>query len=202
MDGTLLDSSYAMTNSVNHVRKSFGLPPIQKEYLEYHINRPQSDLSMKLYETKEYLPIQKERFAEHYLVHADQYIEPYDGVYELLRVLHAEGIILNIATNAPDIFAQNMLKGQEMLDFFSFVVGANSVENSKPSPDMLHHISKLSSIPLSETIFIGDSAKDEEAAKNADTEFLFATWGYGKSINKSKRFENVNELQKYLLLNI
>ena len=34
MDGTLIDSSAAMTHSVNYVRNTLGLLPIDKKYLE------------------------------------------------------------------------------------------------------------------------------------------------------------------------
>ncbi len=199
MDGTLLDSSFAMTCSVNHVRDSFGLPPIQKEYLEYQINEPDTDLPMKLYDTKEYLPEHKERFAEHYLANANLHVKPYEGAYELLESLHVNGVTLSIATNASDFFARNMLQGQDMLKFFSFVIGANNVEKNKPHPDMLHHISELSSIPLSETLLVGDSIKDEGAAKRANIDFLFATWGYGKSKEHTEAFKNIFELKEYLL---
>lgn len=200
MDGTLLDSSEAMTISVNYVRKSYGLAPIEKEYLEYIINEPCIDLPMKLYEVKEYTQAHKDKFAKHYLANANLHVKPYEGAYELLKSLHVKGYTLSIATNATDFFARNMLKGQDMLKFFSFIIGANNVEHSKPNPDMLYHISDISSIPLSNSLLIGDSIKDEGAAKNANIDFLFAAWGYGNSNNKTKSFETINELQKYLTL--
>jgi phosphoglycolate phosphatase len=198
MDGTLLDSSYAMTLSVNHVRTSYGLGPIEKEYLEYHINEPDVDLPMKLYEVSEYTQEHRERFAKHYLANANLHVKPYEGAYELLKSLHVKGITLSIATNASDFFARNMLEGQDMLKFFSFVIGANNVAKNKPNPDMLHHISKLSQIPLTNSLLVGDSIKDEGAAKNANIDFMFAKWGYGTSESAKNQFENIYELKKYL----
>ena len=199
MDGTLLDSSLAMTISVNHVRKSFGLNPIEKEYLEFHINQPDVDLPMKLYEVPQYTQEHRKRFAKHYLANANLHVKPYDGAYELLEALHVSGMTLSIATNATDFFARNMLEGQGMLKFFSHVIGTNNVEKSKPNPDMLHHISKLSEIPLAHSLLVGDSIKDEGAAKNADIDFLFASWGYGKSSNPTQSFSSIPELKEYLL---
>lgn len=199
MDGTLLDSSYAMTLSVNHVRKSFGLPPIKKEYLEYIINEPCLDLPLKLYDVPEYTIEHRERFAEHYLTNANFHVKPYEGAYDLLKSLHVKGVTLSIATNATDFFARNMLEAQGMVDFFSFIIGANNVENSKPNPDMLHHISSLSKIPLTNSLLVGDSIKDEGAAKKANIDFLFASWGYGKSSEYTESFKSINELKEYLL---
>ncbi len=199
MDGTLLDSSYAMMLSVNHVRKSFGLGPIMQEYLEHVINEPCDDLPMKLYDVKEYSSTHKERFSKHYLANANQHVKAYDGVYELLQSLHAVDVTLSIATNATDMFARNMLQGEGILKFFSFIVGSNSVQNSKPEPDMLNLISRLSKTPLSSSVLVGDSIKDEGAAYNAGVDFLFASWGYGKSKNYTKSFDSVSELGRYLL---
>jgi phosphoglycolate phosphatase len=199
MDGTLLDSSLAMTISVNHVRESYGLVPIEKEYLEFIINEPCVDLPMKLYDVKEYSQEHRDRFAKHYLANANLHVKPYDGAYELLKSLHVKGITLSIATNATDFFARNMLEGQGMMKFFSHIVGANNVEKNKPNPDMLQYISKLSKIPLENSLLVGDSIKDEGAAKSANIDFLFASWGYGKSNDFTKSFENIPKLNEYLL---
>ncbi|WP_024955753.1 HAD family hydrolase [Sulfurospirillum arcachonense] len=198
MDGTLLDSSYALTCSVNYVRETLGLGPVEKEMLEYYINEPNQNLAKIFYGTQEYNPEHKELFAKHYLKNANNHVTPYEGVYDFLEFLYQKDIVLSIATNAADIFARNMLKGQGMLDFFSFIVGANNVEHSKPHPDMLEHISKLSSIPLSQSILVGDSVKDEGASINANVDFMFAKWGYGKAQNAKNQFENIKELQDYL----
>ena len=198
MDGTLLDSSYAMTLSVNHVRKSFGLEPIEKEYLEYIVNEPCMELPMKLYDVPAYTQEHRDRFAKHYLANANLHVKPYDGAYELLEALHVKGVTLSIATNATDFFARNMLEGQGMLKFFSFIIGANNVEKSKPNPDMIHHISEISSIPLENSLLVGDSIKDEGAAKNANIDFLFASWGYGKSSGLAESFKDIKELNQYL----
>lgn len=52
MDGTLIDSSGLMTQSVNFVRSSIGLEaPITKSYLEYYINQPDQHLPKIFYNT-------------------------------------------------------------------------------------------------------------------------------------------------------
>ena len=198
MDGTLLDSSYALTCSVNFVRKSLGLKPLKKETLEYYINKPDQDMSMIFYGTKEYLDEHRAMFKEHYLKYANLHVEPYDGVYELLDLLKSSGVKLSIATNASDYFAINMLKFANMLEYFSYIIGSNNVENSKPNPDMINLICKKSNIEKNKTLLIGDSIKDELAAKNANIDFLFANWGYGDSKN-DKKFDTVALIREYLL---
>ena len=197
MDGTLLDSSYALTCSVNFVRESLGLEPLRKETLEYYINKPDQDMPMIFYGTREYQDQHREMFKEHYLKNANLYVEPYDGVYELLNFLKSYGIKLSIATNAAEYFAKNMLDFAKILDYFSHIVGSNSVEKSKPNPDMINFICEKTDIPKKQTILIGDSIKDELAAKNASIDFLFANWGYGESRSK-KKFDTISQIMEYL----
>ncbi|NOX15549.1 MAG: HAD family hydrolase [Epsilonproteobacteria bacterium] len=196
MDGTLLDSSYALTCSINFVRKNLGLKPLKKETLEYYINEPDQDLPMIFYGTHEYLAEHKKMFKEHYLKNANLHVKPYDGTYDLLKFLASKKIKLSIATNASDFFAKSMLEHAKILDYFTLIVGSNNVKNSKPNPDMIDLICDKLKRTKNQTILIGDSIKDEQAAKNANIDFLFANWGYGKS-NNFKKFDTIFELIDY-----
>lgn len=199
MDGTILDSSFAMTNSVNHVRGLLGLEPIQKEFLEYHINAPDQNMPFIFYGTHEYQEEHRNAFKEHYLANANTHVKPYPGAIELLKALHVRDIHLSVATNASDFFAYNMLEAQDMLKYFRYIVGANNVEKSKPDPHMIEYIINKSRAPKERTLLVGDSIKDELAAKNAGVRFVFASWGYGELQDKSSMMcEDLTGLQKHL----
>ncbi len=202
MDGTLLDSSSAMTYSVNYVRNIMGLEPIDKRYVEEQLNRPDGDLPMLLYGTKEYTREQQSLFRKHYLDNSPTFVKPYDGTIELLRYLKSKDLFLSIATNAPDFFAKHMLNSCGLEDFFTSIVGANNVKRTKPNPEMLELLCKKSSVCVEESIFIGDSVKDEMAAKNANMEFIFADWGYGKSKSAKHKQLNIYALHSYFLKNV
>lgn len=197
MDGTLLDSSSAMTYSVNYVRDIMGLSQIDKEFIENQLNQPDGDLPMLLYGTKEYTKEQQSLFRNHYLENSPKLIKPYMGVLELLRYLKSKNISLSIATNAPDIFAKHMLRSCKLDDFFDYIIGANNVEKTKPNPQMLELICKKTSTCEKENIFIGDSTKDELAAKNANMPFIFADWGYGQSESATHKIKNIQELHLF-----
>jgi len=197
MDGTLIDSSAAMTQSVNFVRASIGLEPITKSYLEYYINQPDQHLPKIFYNTLEYDPAHRALFKEHYLASSPQLISLYPDVREMLEILHQKAI-LNIATNASDFFALNMLGHLEILDFFTHVRGSNNVVLPKPHPQMIEMIIQESSSTKARTILVGDSLKDEMAAKGADVKFIFADWGYGKSETASLKASDIQELLKLL----
>jgi len=193
MDGTLIDSSRAMTQSVNFVREHIGLPPIEQKMLEYYINQPDQHLSKIFYNTEVYDPAHRALFSKHYLQSTSEIISLYPDVNEMLNYLSHKAF-LSIATNASDFFARHMLQELDIMKHFSAVIGANNVSEPKPSPLMLHHIMKEAQCSLSHTILIGDSIKDERAALNAGIDFVFANWGYGTSDTANLKVNNIHEL--------
>jgi len=193
MDGTLIDSSFAMTCSVNHVREHLGLSPMVKEDLEYYINQPDQDLPKIFYNTQEYDPTHRSLFREHYLKSSSEHICLYPDVKEMLHFMSTRAKLC-VATNASDYFARHMLEHLQIIDFFDGVVGANNVPSPKPNPMMLELLMENTSSLKERAIMVGDSIKDEQAAENADIPFIFANWGYGKSETASMKAHNVHEL--------
>ena len=199
MDGTLLDSSSAMTYSVNYVRDIMGLGQINKKFIENQLNQPDGDLPMLLYGTKKYTKEQQSLFKNHYLENSPKFIKPYAGVLDLLKYLKSKNIYLSIATNAPNVFAKQMLSSCKLDSFFDCIIGANHVEKTKPNPQMLQLICDKLSVSIKHSLFIGDSIKDEMAAKNANMPFIFANWGYGSSTSATNRQEDVYKLHSYFM---
>ena len=197
MDGTLIDSSAAMTYSVNHVREHIGLEPISQKSLEYHINQPDQHLPKIFYNTDVYDPNHRALFKEHYLENSTRFIALYPDVQEMLEKAQQKAY-LAIATNASDFFARHMLEEMGILNYFSAIVGANNVAEPKPSPLMLEYLMKELDIPKEKTILVGDSLKDEYAAKNAHIAFVFAQWGYGVSDSAQNRAHSMSELLAFL----
>ena len=193
MDGTLIDSSAAMTHSVNYVRQSLGLEPIGQKYLEYSINQPDQHLPKIFYNTETYDPAHRALFKEHYLQCSPSMMSLYPDVEAMLQHLSSKAH-LAIATNASDFFAHHMLEGMGIISYFSEIVGANNVEKSKPDPLMVYHLMQTLQIDPAKTIFVGDSIKDEGAAVNAGITFIFAEWGYGTSETASLRAKNIHDL--------
>jgi len=193
MDGTLVDSSFAMTQSVNYVRATLGLAPMHKEELEYYINQPDQHLPRIFYNTLEYDPGHRALFKEHYSANLAQSIALYPDVKEMLEFM-SQRAILCVATNASDYFARQMLEHLEIIGFFHGIVGANNVPEPKPNPQMLELLMDNAGVMKERTMLVGDSIKDEQAAENADIPFIFAGWGYGKSDTATMKANSIHEL--------
>lgn len=183
MDGTLIDSAYDITVSINHVRKKrYALPPLTKEFIVRIINAPTRNLAFSFYETESYEEEARLMFEEHYHNQCIQNVRTYDGIYETVKTLHENGIKIAVATNAPSAFAHRMLTHVGLNPYFSRIVGADLVEIPKPHPQMLqvilqHHDFEAG---LDRGWMIGDNQKDMEAGAQAGLKRIFAAWGFSE----------------------
>ncbi len=181
MDGTLIDSQHDITVSINHVRHTnHGLPPLTSDFVVEAINRDQRNLAQLFYGTELYEERDRIIFEAHYHKQCTESAVVYDGIKELVTQLHARGVKMGVATNAPSQFANRMLEHVGIAGYFERIVGADMVALPKPDPQMLQ-------VTLEHTLFdaqkdrafmVGDNAKDMEAAFRAGATSVFATWGF------------------------
>jgi len=191
MDGTLIDSSKILSNSVNYVRNSLGLPPLESDFIIQSLNNPKLNLAKVLYEQDEITPELYAKFRFYYDKNHQKELVLFDGIKELLEELKQNNIKLAVATNAYKATTLATLEHINIKDFFDEVVSFEDVKNPKPHPDMLEYITtKFSS---QKPIFIGDSANDYLAAKEAKIPFVYVDF-----INKKEGIKSVSELAKTL----
>jgi phosphoglycolate phosphatase len=195
MDGTLINSSVVIANTINYVRESMGLPPMDRELLLQGVNDPEINGSKFFYGTDSYTEKQTELFESYYDKHCIIDIELYSGVYQLLQKLKEQGIELFIATNASSYFAEKMLKQVKIDSFFRGVVGPNLVKRPKPYPDMVLKLISDWNLDRSETVLVGDSQKDTLSAQQAGVRGVLVNWGFSEyndgAINSIEELENL-----------
>jgi phosphoglycolate phosphatase len=181
MDGTLIDSKKDITSSINYVRKvQHNLPPLDETFIVEVINMPVRNLPELFYNTPIYLEKDRTLFEEHYYEECVKNPYLYEGIIESLEALKALHVRLNVATNAPTIFAKRMLKHLHVSDLFDTIIGADSAGASKPDPKMLDIIlsNYNGTYTKEKTWMVGDNSKDIEAARNISISSIFATWGF------------------------
>lgn len=181
MDGTLLDSKKDITISVNHVRETHhNLPPLSEEFIVEAINMEVRNLSLLFYETEIYHPKDRELFESHYELQCVKNVYLYEGVEEMLMALVASDVKISVATNAPTQFALRMLEHLRVKNLFDVIIGADLVNNSKPSPEMLNNILNYYSFDEKnhKAWMVGDNSKDILSASAAGIDSIFATWGF------------------------
>jgi len=185
MDGTLIDSGDAISNTINFVRTNIGLEPMPKEQLLQNINNPDINSAKYFYGTSEFTPEQTELFGKYYDEHCVSDIQIYDGIKQLVSEL-SNKYTLCVATNASKEFAVKMLESVEILEYFKIVIGSMCVKKPKPAPDMLLSICKQLNIKPQDAVLIGDSLKDKQAASSCNMECILVNWGFSNHLISDK----------------
>ncbi|MEB2821489.1 HAD family hydrolase [Campylobacter upsaliensis] len=195
MDGTLIDSANAISAAVNEIRAELKLSPMKREDIMRIINTPQIDWAKELYEMKNFNHSSfKEGFEKYFIKHYQQSVVLFEGIKEILDFLKEQKCYLAIATNAPQSSLTQILNKHNILSYFDKILGVSVGIEPKPSPMMLHLLK--AEAPYQTSLFIGDSAKDKEAAQRADIPYYHAKW-YEKDL-KENEFGNAKELLVFL----
>ncbi|MCL4170250.1 UNVERIFIED_CONTAM: hypothetical protein GTU68_002655 [Idotea baltica] len=103
----------------------------------------------------------------------------YPGVVEALTRFQSLGHPMAVCTNKPEGPARHILQKLDLAQFFSVVIGGDTLAQRKPDPTPLIH--SFAALERSTGWFIGDSEVDAGTAKAADIPFALFSEGYRKS---------------------
>lgn len=100
----------------------------------------------------------------------------YEGAFELMRDLHAQGRTLAVATAKSRAGIDRSLKATGLA---AFVSHSRTPEECRPKPDpqMIHEIIAEARFEASDVIMIGDTSHDLKMAKNAGVAAIGLTHG-------------------------
>ncbi len=87
MDGTLIDSGTAITNTINYVRENLGFETMGKNYILEKVNDPKINTAEFFYGTKDFTEKQKILFEKYYNDNCLKDLELYNGIEKLLNDL-------------------------------------------------------------------------------------------------------------------
>lgn len=193
MDGTLIDSGFAITNTINYVRENLGFERLEKNYILEKVNDPSINSAEFFYGTKEFTKQQTKLFEEYYNEHCLSDLVVYDGMAKLIDDLKGD-FILTVATNANSTYAHKMLNHVGLGKYFSTILGYDSVKNPKPHPEMVNKTLEIHNISKEKAQLVGDSKKDIMAATKAGVDSVLVNWGF--SNHEKDAIETIAELEK------
>jgi phosphoglycolate phosphatase len=101
----------------------------------------------------------------------------------LLAEARRRGVATCVATNTTRPLAGRVLAGTGLLPLLDDVAAADEAGAGKPDPAVLHLAAARLGIPLSESLFVGDSRYDAEAAVRAPVPFVGYRYGDGRRID-------------------
>ncbi len=194
MDGTLIDSSIVLVNSINYVRQNLGLNKLDNKVILEAINNENIHAPSFFYESDEFEEHHTEFFNEYYQANYKKEARLYPGLKELLEKLSKTHKI-SLATNAYKKSAHAMLFSMGIEHLFDIIICGDEVENPKPHPQMINLIIDFYQDSKDKFLLIGDSELDQSCAKNAGIDCILVEWGFSSHVNS---IESVEELEKIL----
>ncbi|EOD8995943.1 HAD family hydrolase [Klebsiella variicola] len=109
----------------------------------------------------------------------------YQDVVGLVTTARSVGIKVAIFSNAPSNYVQGLLKHFSIT--VDYVVAYHDVTQHKPSPEGVTRILEYFGVSADESIYLGDSNLDRDAASNAGVEFFSVDWGSASEIDSSHK---------------
>jgi phosphoglycolate phosphatase len=181
LDGTLIDSSVDLANSVNATRANLGLPPMEHGLVYSYVGNGAPVLIRKALGPEypdDVVASALDYFMQHYRAHMLDNTVPYPGVREALDRFRAEGIPMAVLTNKPVRASQAIVDGLGLHEHFRSVYGGNSFEQKKPHPVGIETLMAENGAARERTLMVGDSAVDVRTARNAQVAACGVTWGF------------------------
>jgi len=178
MDGTLIDSSKIIANSINYVRYRLSLEPLAVEDIVQKVNDNSINPARYFYHKESFDPEHTEWFNHYYTHNHKNDLELYDGVPQMLQKLKEQGTRIALATNAYRVSTIESVRSLDIEKYFDAIMCVDDVPEGKPDPDMLFKITDLLGASVHESVFIGDGPRDSQAAANAQMDYLMVDWGF------------------------
>ena len=180
LDGTLLDTSQGVLTSVQYTIDKFGFEPLDDVALKSFIGPPIQNSFAKHYN------LQGDILQEIATVFRNQYknvdllkATPYEGIYEVLEALLANGIKPAIATYKRQDYATMILMHFGFDKYTNIMYGADH-ENKLKKKDIIEKALMDAGVSnYSEAVMIGDSDNDAIGAAAIGTKFIGVTYGFG-----------------------
>jgi phosphoglycolate phosphatase len=180
LDGTLVNSTLDLANSVNAARVYMGMEPLPVPTVASYVGNGVSVLIRKAMGPEadgETIDLAQTYFLSWYREHILDNTLPYPGVIEGLDEAHKAGHKMAVLTNKPERFSKALLAGLGMDKYFFRIYGGNTFPDKKPNPFGLRKLMQEAGAQPETTWMIGDSSVDIQTARNAGVRCVGVTYG-------------------------
>jgi len=195
LDGTLADSIPDLAYASQCMARDLNLPIPTLEHIRCWVGNGMERLvkrvltrEMQAEPDVQLLQQAIALFQQHYTLCNGEHSVTYKGVNEGLEWLAAQGVELACVTNKPEAFTLPLLEALALEKYFTLIVGGDTLSNKKPDPQPLLHCMTHFAKKPSETVMLGDSKNDVQAARAAKIPVVCVSYGYnhGESIALSQ----------------
>lgn len=176
-DGTVVDSTYVIVDSIKKASRELGLeePSDQKASWVIGLSLPKAILEVVPGLTEARLNEFIDAYRKYYFT-ADPDLKMFDGVLPLLKRLREQGLSTAVATGKSRFGLNQALENHGIGDLFDITKTADQTQ-SKPHPLMLEEIFDELMVDPSECVMVGDTSHDILMAQNAGCDSIAVSYG-------------------------
>lgn len=188
LDGTLVDSSEGITDSVRFALEHYGIHPSSREELYRFIGPPLVDSFMRFCGfSREQAGEATDIYRSRYRVKGVYENRVYDGIKETLSALNEMGVTCALATSKPEIFANTVLDDMGLRPYISFAAGAELDDaegrkrrlRSEKAEVVAYALESLGAADKTRVLMVGDRLHDIEGARANAIPSAGVLWGFG-----------------------
>jgi phosphoglycolate phosphatase-like HAD superfamily hydrolase len=198
MDGTLLDSAFAVPHAYATAVRDLGGPALTRDeviaayplgpvhvLLAHFLGRPATGADVAVYLGR--------------LRDAADHVSPYSGIPSLLQTAGRRSPCA-VFTGASRAAAAMLLEASRLLPLLTTLVGGDEVTHPKPAPDGIVEACRRLGVEPGHAAYVGDSPLDMEAARRSGALAVAAGWGhqYEKSAPADVVFASPADLEAAL----
>ena len=217
LDGTMVDTMGDFVVTINLMLRDIGYAPVDRDVVALRVGKGSESLVKSVLNHVESQSIRAQAapekrvnfdqalalYQQHYRSVNGQHAQAYSGVVEGLQTLQKAGLKLACLTNKPIAFARELLKLKGLDGYFSQVFGGDSFAAKKPDAlPVLKTCEALGTLPAN-TLMVGDSSNDAQAARAAGCPVVLVTYGYnhGEPIASAGADKLINSFVELMALN-
>ena len=187
LDGTLMDTAPDIAAATNRLREDFGMTSLPEARIAQFVGKGVDLLIHRALTDDINGQVDAERFARaresfrrHYSAINGSLAVVFDPVPVGLAKLREAGLRVGCVTNKHSEFTTPLLARAGLRDLLDVVVTADEVAHGKPHPDVIFEACRRLGVRTQETVLIGDSANDVQAAHAAGSRCVLVETGYNE----------------------
>lgn len=179
LDGTLLDTSEGIIQSVKYTVEKMGLTLPENTDMGFFIGPP-IQMSLQKFFGLDAETAQKgaDVFRAYYKSEALYLAKPYDGIFDVLEELRRRNLKIGVATYKREDYALDILRHFHIADYCDVMCGADN-NNVLTKSDIIRNSCAIVGISPEESIYVGDTEHDAKGAHEAGVPFVAVSWGFG-----------------------
>jgi len=181
LDGTLIDSKLDLANALNEAFEHFGLNRLPNEKIYSFVGggvRKLIEDSLRFVGAYSKFKQVFDYFLSHYHEHLLDHTRLYDGTEYVLNTLKKSGKRMFVVSNKSEVFTIRILEGLGVIHYFDEVIGGDTLPFKKPRPEPILFLLEKYTAKRFESLMVGDSENDIEAAKASGLQIAWVSYGF------------------------